>query len=122
MNTLSQWIHQHDFLILVCALLFASLFLLLRFRLWTGRTLIIWSSLLILAVVMLLGLRTPPATVSEALVEPVVANALTTTNTTTSASLTDALLIFSSIDEIEAYLQSGEKPTLVEFYSDFGIR
>jgi phosphoglycerol transferase MdoB-like AlkP superfamily enzyme len=121
MGTLSQWIHQHDFLLLVCALLLGSLFVLSWFRLWTKRTLIVWSGLAALAVVVLLGLRTPAATVSEVSGEPATANASTKTNTTNSAVATERELTFSSMEAIEAYLQRGEKPTLVEFYSDFGI-
>lgn len=121
MNTLSQWIHQHDFLLLVCALLLSSFILLSWFRLWTRRTLIIWSGLLILGVSILLGLRTPPATASEVLGEPGVASALTTTKTKAFAASPETVLSFSSTEEIEAYLHNGAKPTLVEFYSDFGI-
>lgn len=74
-----------------------------------------------MAVIILLGLRSPSATVSEILGEPQVANALATTKTKAPAAASNRVLSFFSAAEIEAYLHNGEKPTLVEFYSDFGI-
>jgi hypothetical protein len=121
MSDPSQWIHQHSFLLLVCALLLAGLIIISWFRLWTRRTLMIWGSAAVLAAVLLLGLRTPPATVSEVLNEPIADDALDKTSVMNSAAPTDRSLDFSSAEAIGAYLQEGKKPTLVEFYSDFGI-
>ena len=46
----------------------------------------------------------------------------TTANSPTNTLPTMSMEVdFNSISEIEKYLQNGEKPTLVEFYSDFGI-
>lgn len=81
----------------------------------------VWGSAAVLAVIMLLGLRTPPATVSEVLDEPIADNAWDKTSVVNSAVPTNRSLDFSSAEDIEAYLQEGKKPTLVEFYSDFGI-
>lgn len=121
MDTFSQWIHQHSFLLLICALLLAGLIVISWFRLWTRRSLMVWGSAAVLAVIMLLGLRTPPATVSEVLDEPIADNAWDKTSVVNSAVPTNRSLDFSSAEDIEAYLQEGKKPTLVEFYSDFGI-
>ena len=121
MSDPSQWIHQHSFLLLVCALLLAGLVIISWFRLWTRRTLMIWGGAAVLAAVMLLGLRTPPATVSEVLDKPAADDALDKTSVMNSVVSTDRLLDFSSVEDIEVYLRAGEKPTLVEFYSDFGI-
>lgn len=120
MDTFSQWIHQHSFLLLICALLLGGLILLSWFRLWTRRSLMIWGGAAVLSVVLLLGLRTPGATVSETVSEPATNNTVSKTkNVENSAVSTE--LDFTSTADIEAYLQNGEKPTLVEFYSDFGI-
>ena len=81
----------------------------------------IWGGAAVLAAVLLLGLRTPPATVSEVLNEPIADDALDKTSVMNSAAPTDRSLDFSSAGAIGAYLQEGKKPTLVEFYSDFGI-
>ncbi len=118
MNTFAQWLHQHDFVILLTVIFAGSLILLSWLRLWTKKRILVWSAFLGLAVVFVLSLRTPAATVSE-METAVSPNSLATTN---NINQPNALEIeFDSITAIEAYLQGSEKPTLVEFYSDFGI-
>lgn len=121
MDTFAQWLHQHSFLVVLCALLVGSFFLITWFQRWTKRTFIAWLSCLVLSVVVVLGLRTPAATVSEVVGESVAANSLAKSNMVNSAVPTDKSLEFSSTAEIESYLANSDKPTLVEFYSDLGI-
>ncbi len=113
MNTLSQWIHQHNFLLLVCAIFLVSLVLLLWLKRWNKHTAIVWGISAVLAIALLFSLRTPNATVSQRLDKPV--------QLETTISIESTILDFETVDDIETYLANGDKPTLVEIYADLGI-
>jgi hypothetical protein len=122
MYTLSQWLHQHDFLLLVILLLAGSLFVLLWFRLWTRRTAVVWGGFLVLAVAVLVGLRTSAAIESEILAGPEFVNVSNKNVAANSVNTTEERFPnFFSTEDITTYLQNRDKPTLVEFYSDFGM-
>lgn len=121
MNTFAQWLHQHSFIVVVCFLLVGSYFLITWFRRWTRRTFVIWLGCLVFSVVVVLSLRTPAVTVSELVSDSAVDNSIAKSNMMNTAASANRPLDFSSIQDIERYLGSGGKPTLVEFYSDFGF-
>ena len=120
MNTFFPWLHQHDVLLLIGLLLGGSAVLLSWLRCWIRGRLIVWSVLLLVAIVFLLGLRTPPASVSE----PESAAIINTSNPSQAinpVSLGYMELSLDSLQVIQAAILSGDKPTLVEIYADFGI-
>lgn len=122
MNTFAQWIHQHDFMILLGAILLGSSILLSWFRLWTKKRVLVWGTSLGLAVVFLFSLRTPAATVSMPTETAVLSNTSTIAKVSEQTNaLENGVIELNSIEEIEQYLQNGAKPTLIEFYSDFGV-
>ncbi|MCB0035851.1 MAG: hypothetical protein KDE51_17590, partial [Anaerolineales bacterium] len=109
MNSLAQLIHQHDFLILMGALLLGSLLGIAWFRLWSKRVITLWGTFFALTIILLLALRTPSASVSESFTTPQKTNSLAKTNTFEPPNSNINLLIdFESINEIEQYLQDGD--------------
>ena len=115
MNTLSQWLHQHDILIVIGAVLFSSALLLWWQKSWPRHKWLVWGCVVLLSVVPIWLLRTPSVSIAETPTNTNVANIYST-----SASTVEHL-VGGSIAEIEAFLQSSDKPTLVEIYSDYGI-
>lgn len=119
MNTFSQWLQQHDFLLLICITLGGSAMLLSWGRGWSRGRLVVWSLLLLMAVAALLALRTPPASLSEPRGDSAAANAFDPTLAETSLTYTE--LTLSSTAAIHAFIQNSDKPTLLEIYSDYGL-
>jgi hypothetical protein len=120
MNTFSQWLHQHDFLLLIVIILGGSAILLSWRRHWTKGRLIAWSVLVGVAVTTLWGLRTPPISISE----PEVASAANAFNPSENIATTSAAYLEPSLDSIaaiQATISNSDKPTLVEIYADYGI-
>jgi len=114
MNTLSQWLQQHDFLVFVSVTLAGSAILISMLRRWTRRALAVWMGLLLLAVASVIALRTPSASVSVA------SESEPRDDLAPSAPAYEELSLASE-EAIQNFIQSGGKPTLVEIYSDFGL-
>lgn len=64
-----------------------------------------WGGLVIAVTITLFMLRTPPMSISEPL----------------PASIEPLEQYLTSVAEIEALVATGDKPTLVEFYVDYGF-
>jgi hypothetical protein len=120
MNTFSQWLHQHDFLLLIVIILGGSAIVLSWRRHWTKGRFLAWSVLVVVAVTTLWGLRTPPVSISE----PEVASAANDFNPPQDIAPSPigyTELSLDSVEAIQATLSNSDKPTLVEIYSDYGI-
>lgn len=125
MNTPAvQFLNQYSWL-LVCAALLVGSALYLRLRQASRRWWGVWGLFALANAGMLMLLPTPAARLSEYQPAvwheggryPININDRVTTGYTFNRSLQ-----FSSVAEIEAALLSTKgRPTLVEFYSDFGI-
>ncbi len=106
MNTLSQWIHQHDYFLSGGAVLAVlALFMVIcrcRIRWW-----IAWASGGLLFVASIVLLRTPTAT-------------YTTPDATLEGS-SRQVLSFSTMDDIDEFIWSASAPVLVEIYADLGF-
>lgn len=117
MISISEWVHQHSFLLLVVAVVSGTAVpLLVRRRsrwLWSA-----WAGLILAAAGSLIVLRTPAATVSEHLPGESV---LSTTGADVGSLLAYRELSLESEHQIEQVLAAGPKPTLVEVYVDYGI-
>ena len=108
---MAQWIHQNNIILSVVILFLASFTFITILKSWTRPRLIIWVVLLGISIAALFSLQTPSAFVTES----------TDLELDGVESIKTVNLEFNSVDEIEAYLSSSDVPTLVEFYSDFGL-
>jgi hypothetical protein len=113
MHTLSQWIHQHDYLIGGGTVFIGSALFMAycrgRIRWWMA-----WAGALSLFVGSIILLRTPDATISSA-------DANTGGEIADESSLRSTEVInLRSVGAIEEMIRSVGKPVLVEIYADFG--
>jgi hypothetical protein len=120
MNTLSQWLQQHDFLLLLSLPLVGSAILISWLRRWTRRALATWMGLLLLAVASVIALRTPYVSVSVA-PKSIASQGDTPDDLAETASPGYEELSLTSVEAIRNFIESGRKPTLVEIYSDYGL-
>jgi hypothetical protein len=115
MFTISQWLHQHEIL-LVCAavILLVTVVLILRWRaIWMW---FVWFAVCGASVSVLVMLRTSAASVSEHK-EP---------DTALVFSFEGLTLAYSepypnTVEEIEKLVGQPGKPTLLEIYADWGL-
>ena len=121
MNTLSQWLHQHDILIIISVILLGSALFLSWQKRWTKRNRIIWGTGVLLGVAATFALRTPSISITGTSPSINIANAYAPSDLTPPSATAVENPVSESIEEIEALVQEGDKPTLVEIYSDFGI-
>jgi predicted membrane metal-binding protein len=121
MNTFSQWLHQHDILIIISVILLGSALFLSWQQKWTKRNRIIWGTGVLLGAASIFALRTPSVSIVGTPTNINVANAYAPSDLTPPSATAVANPVSESIAEIEALIQDGDKPTLVEIYSDFGI-
>ena len=128
MDSVNQWLHQHDLLLGCAALLgIAGLDCLLQRR--GGRAWLIWSVTAGLCASGLWGLRTSAASLSEHRTS----GDLNVANQVEGATheleregpalsaLVDSEPELDSVEAIEESLASSGKPTLVEIYADHGF-
>jgi hypothetical protein len=119
MNTLGQWAHQHD-LLLVCAAVIACTGLLLVFRRPKYRWWLSWIGMTAACSFAVASLRTPAASLY---VHPANAaptnSAIDTGDYPGPADYSEPDL--GSMEAIASAIAGSTKPTLVEIYSDFGI-
>jgi hypothetical protein len=115
MNSVSQWVHQHDALLLMILVLGVSFALLLAYRRRSVRLWSVWVIAAGLGTSAALAIRTPAASLSEHTVP-----ADDTAPAPTTASTYEEPTV-KSVEDIRSLLAKGGKPTLVEIYSDFGI-
>jgi thiol:disulfide interchange protein len=117
MSTFTQWVHQHNLMLLIAAVLVLTSFVLLHHP----RSRLLWSivaGLVVSCLVAAIALRTPSASITEhrgsenELTEETGENAL--------REISEEKRL-DSVDAIEALLASGDKPTLVEVYADYGF-
>ena len=124
MNTFSQWVHQHN-LLLLCAAVVAGTGVLLAFRWRSLRLWLAWLSLAGISLATLLTLRTPAASLTEhrpaADVESVPFAAADHESIVSSGATEYSQPDLESVAAIEKMLASGGKPTLVEVYADYGL-
>jgi hypothetical protein len=120
MNTFSQWVHQHDLLLLCAAVLtvIAILFgyLRLRLRWWLG-----WFGGVSLVCVAAVALRTPAASVYDHEDRPITSDLLADADELTTELAAYSEPDLNSVDAIEKTLAESRKPTLVEVYTDYGL-
>jgi hypothetical protein len=114
MFTLSQWLHQHEIL-LVCAalILFVTVVLILRWRaIWMW---FVWFAVCGASISVLVMLRTSAASVSE---HDKPDTALVAYDGLTFAYSEPSP---NSVEEIEKLVGQPGKPTLLEIYADWGL-
>ena len=122
MSSIGQFINQYSLVWLYLLLLAMTAVFLHNRRTW-HRWRLFWGWGLFAIVALFFSLRTPQATLSQfqpksSSTELASPNSL---NHSISVPTQDALS-FETVDEIEAAIHSNDgRPTLVEFYSDFGI-
>jgi hypothetical protein len=115
MNSVSQWLHQHDALLLMILVLGVTFTLIAYYRrrsvlLWT-----VWVLAVGLGTSAAFAIRTPAASLSEHTVQPDV----TTPTPATGVAYEEPIV--KSVEDIQSLLGRGGKPTLVEIYADFGL-
>ena len=124
MNTFSQWVHQHN-LLLLCATIVGGTSVLLAFRWRSLRLWLAWLSLVGISLTTLLALRTPAASLSEhreAGDGATVSFAATDHGANVSFWATEYREFdLGSVEAIEKIIATGGKPTLVEVYADYGL-
>ncbi|MFK7800503.1 MAG: hypothetical protein AB8G95_02620 [Anaerolineae bacterium] len=76
----------------------------------------VWLGFLAISAAFLFWLQSPSASISQTYIQNPIGE-----SGPSSIAKTQVSLEFMSIEEIEIYLNSTGKPTLVEFYSDFGF-
>ena len=119
-----QWVRQHNVLIFVLAGIAAGA-VLLRYRRLSRKWWLLWSGWSAVACGLLFNLHTPAATLtSHAQLET--RNRPSETETPQQTNDTSNILQFAeptpqTIEDIHALLKGGDRPTLVEVYSDFGL-
>lgn len=116
MNNLSQLIHQNNIFIVVSLIALGSFVLTTWLKKWTPAKFIVWLSFLTVSAAFLFWLQSPSASISQAY-----ARNSNEESGPSSVAKTEKYFEFLSVEEIEDYLSSTNKPTLVEFYSDFGF-
>lgn len=103
--TIMRWFQQHNILLLLALIVSLAGLLIIRFRrrslYWWGA----WGGLVIAVAITLFMLRTAPMSISEH----------------SPASIEPMEQYLNSVAEIAALVTAGEKPTLVEFYVDYGF-
>lgn len=109
---MSQWIHQNNILLSVTLFFLVTFVWMTLFKRWNRLQLLTWLGLLGVSAVALFALRTSPASVTG-VIGPAQEDADQPAETVN--------LEFHTVDEITAYLSNSDRPTLVEFYSDFGF-
>lgn len=124
MNTFSQWVHQHD-LLLLCAAVVGSTGVLVAFRWRSPRLWAAWLGLTGISLAVLLALRTPAASLSEHRGP----HGVTTVGSgevdqgagipVTTPEYSE--LNLGSVEAIKQTIAAGGKPTLVEVYADYGL-
>src|SRR5262245_2934669 len=119
MNTVGQWVHQHNLLLLCAAAVGGSGLLLLVFRWRSPRLWLLWSGVTASCVAALLSLRTPAASVSEH-TDPGPA-AASPEGMAPAAALSYSEPDLKTVEAIDGLIAAGAKPTLVEVYSDWGL-
>jgi hypothetical protein len=119
MNTLGQWVHQHD-LLLVGAAVITVTGLLLVLRRPNLRWWLAWFGMTAACSFIFATLRTP-ATSLYVHAE----NAALSNSSAAEGGILDMVGYsepdLGSIEAIESALAQSEKPTLIEIYSDFGL-
>ena len=116
MFTFSQWLHQHEIL-LVCAalILLVTIVLILRWRsIWMW---LVWFAISGMSVGALVALRTPAATVSEYRGPDTEILAYDIQGST----LAHIEPTPKTVEEIEKLVGQPGKPTLLEIYADYGF-
>jgi hypothetical protein len=109
--------HQHDLMLLIAALLVITSIVLLHHR----RSRLLWcvaAALGVSLVVAAIVLRTPSASITE---HRRTENELTAADDFRQGLVRNEETQLGSIEQIEALLASGDKPTLVELYADYGL-
>ncbi len=124
MHTFSQWVHQHNFLLLSATVVVGN-GILLAFRWRSLRLWLAWLSLAGLSLTILLALRTPAASLSEHR-ETTNGAPLTSVTTAPRSNVSFWTTEFAepdlgSVEAIEKMIATGGKPTLVEVYADHGL-
>jgi hypothetical protein len=119
MNTFSQWVHQHD-LLLVCAAVVGGAGLVLVYCRPKLRWWLAWLGLATACSVAGLALRTPAATLYEHPESPSTAS-LPTETTAMMPPAESSEPDLSSVEAVEEAIAGAGKPTLVEVYADFGL-
>ena len=116
MNSVSQWVHQHDALLLLVLVLGVSFALILSYRRRSVRLWTVWAVAAGLGTSAAFAIRTPAASLSEHIVpeDPTPDASPTTRSTYEEPTL-------KSVEDIRSLLGRGGKPTLVEIYADFGV-
>jgi hypothetical protein len=116
MFTFSQWLHQHEILLLCAALiLFVTVVLILRWRsIWMW---VVWFAISGMSVGALMALRTPAASVSEYGGPDTEIFAYNIQDFT----LAQIEPTPKSVEEIEKLVGQVGKPTLLEVYADWGL-
>ena len=119
MNVPSQWVHQHNVLLL-CAALVGGTCLILIFRCRSLRLWLLWSGLTVASLAALAALRTPAASISEHQAPE------SATTARDAAQPRERVIAYSepdlnSVDAIEEVIARAGKPTLVELYADYGV-
>jgi hypothetical protein len=124
MNTVGQWVHQHN-LLLLCAAVVAGTGVLLAFRWRSLRLWLAWLSLAGISLATLLTLRTPAASLAEhrpaADVEAVPFAATDHESIVSSWTTEYSQPDLESVEAIEKLIASGGEATLVEVYADYGL-
>ncbi|MCE7981367.1 MAG: LPXTG cell wall anchor domain-containing protein [Caldilinea sp. CFX5] len=102
---ITLWLQQHNILLLLGVSVLLAGLLILRFRrrspYWWGA----WGGIVIVVIITLFMLRTSPMSISEQL----------------PASIEPLEQYLTFVAAIEALVTTGDKPTLVEFYVDYGF-
>jgi hypothetical protein len=115
MNSVSQWAHQHDFLLILVFILGTALAVLIRYRRRSIRLWSVWSAAAGLSVLAIFALRTPAASLSEHLIM-----ASRDKNAPVSHLAYEEPTL-QSVEDIWSLLSGGRTHTLVEIYADYGI-
>jgi hypothetical protein len=119
MNTLGQWIHQHD-LLLVGAAVITVTGLLLVVRRPNPRWWLAWLGMTAACSFAVASLRTPAASLyTHPDNETLMISLLDEDGTLDLVGYSEPNL--GSVEAIESALAGSEQPTLVEIYADFGI-
>jgi len=119
MNTLGQWLHQHEIALAAMAVIaLVSLILLLRWRsLWRW---LLWSAVTGASIAAIVALRTPAASISEHH-DSEMATAIIDGHEVHLAVNSYSEPSLKSVADIENLLGDSSMPTLVEIYADYGF-
>ena len=120
MNSLGQWVHQHNLVVVLTFVLGTALTYIVLFRGRSIRSWVAWSVVAGLGVWAGFALRTPPATLSE-YTSSAEAGAFSPDSDPHATRIAYEEPSIQSVEEIQSLLRRGGKHTLVELYSDFGF-